>query len=479
MENATHPVFGLLEKASELLVEAAAYAVGTFTDDEVTALLSHTEEAGRLIDSMRIASAAEMGERSRYELGDEGLSFKLGHRKPQHAIEALARVSEAEAFRRMRLGKAVAPRQVSPGVFLPPTYPVVSAAVQSGRLGVESAGHILKALDISAPHADNADLAEAESQLVFESQYVGADSIKVQASVWVAALDPDGAEPRDEDVRSRRGFWQSRSKAGMTKNVWMTGPVETARINEILIEADKASIPRFLSEEDMAKGSTTTPLDDGSGDERVEFVADPRTRAQRHSDVIFGMLGAGMRASADETGGVRSTTTVLAVATVADLEAGIGTGWIDTAEEPVSIQTIKELACSDGYQTILLGSFGEVLYLGKKPRLFSPAQARALAVRDGGCCWPGCTEPPRRCEPHHVIEHQHGGPTDINNGMLFCEAHHHMLHRSAFTVKMIEGRPALIAPPWLDPKQELQPLGKSRIQLTTSVRSRLNSRRRT
>ena len=78
-----------------------------------------------------------------------------------------------------------------------------------------------------------------------------------------------------------------------------------------------------------------------------------------------------------------------------------------------------------------------------------------------------------------MIEYQHGGPTDINNAMLFCEAHHHMLHQSAFTVRMVDGRPALIAPPWLDPHQELQPLGKSRIQLTTSVRTRLNSKRRT
>jgi hypothetical protein len=37
-----------------------------------------------------------------------------------------------------------------------------------------------------------------------------------------------------------------------------------------------------------------------------------------------------------------------------------------------------------------------------------------------------------------------------------------MLHQSDFTMKMVEGRPMLLAPPWLDPEQNWKLLGRQR-----------------
>lgn len=88
------------------------------------------------------------------------------------------------------------------------------------------------------------------------------------------------------------------------------------------------------------------------------------------------------------------------------------------------------MACEGGIRKILLGNSGEILYKGVSERFFTPAQRRALAVRDGGCIWDGCTAPPGWCHAHHVFEAERGGPTDIDNGVLFCPAHHHMLHSS-------------------------------------------------
>jgi hypothetical protein len=98
-----------------------------------------------------------------------------------------------------------------------------------------------------------------------------------------------------------------------------------------------------------------------------------------------------------------------------------------------------------------------------RERYFTPAQRRALAVRDGGCVGPGCTAPPSWCHAHHVIEWEHGGPTDIDNGALLCAFHHHRLHSGGFQLRMTGGIPELLAPPWYDREQRWRPASKSRL----------------
>ena len=160
-------------------------------------------------------------------------------------------------------------------------------------------------------------------------------------------------------------------------------------------------------------------------------------------------------------------TTVMAVVKRDDLLNRTGIGWLDDVDEPVSATTMQQLACDAGYREILVGDSGEILKLGTTQRLFNGPQRKALAVRDGGCVWPQCTAPPSWCEAHHVIEYQDGGRTDIDNGALLCSAHHHMLHATEFTMRMINGKPHLLAPPWLDPDQLVRPLGQTRALLTT------------
>ena len=38
----------------------------------------------------------------------------------------------------------------------------------------------------------------------------------------------------------------------------------------------------------------------------------------------------------------------------------------------------------------------------------------------------------------------------IDNGVLLCPKHHHLLHSSAYQLRLIDGRPWILAPPWLD-----------------------------
>jgi hypothetical protein len=49
---------------------------------------------------------------------------------------------------------------------------------------------------------------------------------------------------------------------------------------------------------------------------------------------------------------------------------------------------------------------------------------RAVALRDKHCVFPGCTQPPRACQAHHIIHRSEGGATSLDNLVLMCPFHH-------------------------------------------------------
>jgi hypothetical protein len=77
--------------------------------------------------------------------------------------------------------------------------------------------------------------------------------------------------------------------------------------------------------------------------------------------------------------------------------------------------------------------------VGRKRRLASPRQRRALQVRDGICRFPGCCVPASVCRPHHVEFWWLGGPTTLANQVSLCEFHHNRLHDGIFRIVILEG----------------------------------------
>jgi hypothetical protein len=49
---------------------------------------------------------------------------------------------------------------------------------------------------------------------------------------------------------------------------------------------------------------------------------------------------------------------------------------------------------------------------------------RAVIARDRHCRFPGCSQPPAACHPHHIIPRSEGGPTSLANMLLLCTFHH-------------------------------------------------------
>ncbi|TFB86650.1 HNH endonuclease signature motif containing protein, partial [Cryobacterium luteum] len=85
----------------------------------------------------------------------------------------------------------------------------------------------------------------------------------------------------------------------------------------------------------------------------------------------------------------------------------------------------------------------------------------------GGCVIPGCTVPPQHTQAHHVIPWNQGGPTDIGNAVLVCNAAHSSIDTSGWNIDMRNGRPWIRGPLLFDPTQTWRPAGQNRAATPT------------
>lgn len=102
---------------------------------------------------------------------------------------------------------------------------------------------------------------------------------------------------------------------------------------------------------------------------------------------------------------------------------------------PLPRVTSERLGCDAQVARIVLGPDGVPLELGRSHRLFSPAQRRALTVRDGGCRFPGCSRPPRYTDAHHIVPWSQGGASDLPNALLLCRHHHRLVHEGGWSIR--------------------------------------------
>ncbi len=108
-----------------------------------------------------------------------------------------------------------------------------------------------------------------------------------------------------------------------------------------------------------------------------------------------------------------------------------------TAEENVAAETCRRVACDCSRVHVTEAESGEPLNLGRKTRAISPAQMRALRMRDRGCRFPGCSCT-RYVDGHHIRHWAAGGETKLSNLVLLCRFHHRLVHEGGFTAAMTD-----------------------------------------
>jgi hypothetical protein len=391
----------------------AAPEPGQLSDAAALAWLDQIEQLGRRVDALRVRAAGDVAERSRRELGADSLARRHGAQSAGTLIERVARVSATEAARRIRLGSDTAPRYGLSGQPMPARFDKVARALDEGAIGMDAALAIVRNLAAAERGASFDALDAAESHLVEQAGEVSADLVALEARAWRTALDPDGAEPRDAELRRRRKLVLGREVDGMTPFWGEADPVSAAQLRTWLAERTAPDrTPRFRDPQDECSG----------GDDATR---DSRTREQRQFDVLM--------------------------------------VWISDSAEPISAASAATLACDSGIQKIILGDTGEPLALGRRERFHTAAQRKAMVVRDGGgCAWPDCTAPPSWTHAHHPTRWGDGGTTDLDNGVLLCPFHHRLVHEGEWQIQMRDGLPYLRAPLSLDLTGTWRRMGRRR-----------------
>jgi len=452
--------------------EARSDALITLSDSALLEALADGFAQKREAEAQLVRVAAEVVERSRSSLGPNGLSIQAGCGSPAALLAELGRITLAEAHRICRVAEATADRVSLVGERMPARYPLVAEAALAARIPVDSANHIVAALDQAAPRAEGEHFVAAEQALVEFACDNPADSVRKLAARWRDALDVDGIEPREDDLVQRRCLRRTILANGMKRYQLDLDPLGSAYL-DAAIDAHVGVViraPRFQA----SNGQTS---DSGGGDgcgANHEELPDPRTLTQIAADALVqlarhgiactqarGRKGRSNRAhdnrahvnSAHDNADVEipfPATTIVVRMTLESLLSGLGEAHIDGIEQPISAKTARKLAADAQIIPAVLGGNSEVLDLGTPRRLFTRAQRIALAERDDGCAWAGCRRPPSHTEAHHIRWWSHGGATNLNNGILLCSMHHHRVHRDGWGIRIRDNVPWFIPPSSVD-----------------------------
>jgi hypothetical protein len=472
----------IAERLRELLDEARGEGVpAPVSGDELLQAVHDWEAVGRAADAARTWAAAQVEHESRRELESAGLAYRHGFATAKKLLAATANVSERTAGGRMILGRQVRSATSPTGLPLPSRFPAVERALFAGRLGVDAASVICRALSEVVDRITWSEAVdEAEIRLVAAATEIEpghdestrrftVDELGRLATRIREHLDPDGAEPRDAVKQSLRGFSYPKVGAdGMARGRYALPPLQ---LGAFLAAVDSILSPRTADPDAPAGDAGDTDVggepDAREGSHAHDYVVvDARTSEQKLLDAVMALIEMAVASPvASRLNG--SAPTVNVHVSVADLDEGRGVGWIDGSTEPVPMTTVEMLGCDADVVVTLFAEGGGVLNQGKTQRLASRRQRRALAARDGGCVIPGCRVPPSRCQAHHVVPWVSKdflpGRTDVDNLALLCSFHHATIHTSAWKLVMIEGKPHVRGPGWEGRRSPARAVGQRRV----------------
>ncbi|WP_332602166.1 HNH endonuclease signature motif containing protein [Arthrobacter sp. S2(2024)] len=389
-----------------------------------------------------------------------------GYRNAAEFLRARLRIGIGEARRRLALASGVLPQTGLTGQDLPARHELLAAALSTAAVPSRSATIISTALEQVRHHADPDTARQMEHSLTRTALESDPDFVHRTAKRWVDAIDQDGTEPGEEELRHRQGAFIRKPRHGLHHLEIFA----TAEQYETLATAmNTATNPRLqhTTDTDAADG-------DGAADTGAHPALDRRSRAQKLLDGLTGACAAALTTGQlPANGGLRPQVMVtidyqdllgrlqhldhLDHLEHLDRETPTRPGprpssGASTFQGPIHPAIIRKIACDADTIPVLLGSDSRVLDIGRTTRIFPPHIRKAIIARDQGCAFPDCTIPAPWCEAHHITYWSQGGTTSTDNGTLLC-SHHHVIHKEHWTITLDNGTAWFKPPPHLDPRQ--------------------------
>ena len=279
--------------------------------------------------------------------------------------------------------------------------PAVEAAFAAGAITgdqVEVIAEVVKPENLDRAAAQDIDLPVIEEAFLLVPTTRPHDDLRRVVGTYLARLDPDGTEPDPTDERSL-----------------------------VLVQHPDGAVTGNLTLDQVGGEKVMTALEAHAAAGRC--AGDTRSRAQRLADALVQLCDNALAAG---DAPILRTVKPHVIVTIdhqdlADPATGHGAA-TSGAGAALSAARARWIACDSTVSRIVLGPDSVPLDHGRTQRVVTPAQRRALDVRDRGCVFAGCEAPTWWCEAHHVLEWIFDGPTDLDNLGLLCERHHTKVH---------------------------------------------------
>ncbi|MGZ4723122.1 MAG: DUF222 domain-containing protein [Ilumatobacteraceae bacterium] len=269
--------------------------------------------------------------------------------------------------------------------------PIVAEKMRDGDLSVDNVRLLGAVVGHEAFAGDAVNLVELAGGAPRET--------KRQLEQWLAAVDAQGETEREETQRLKRYLQLTPNGDGMVD------------VKGVLTAEDAEHVQTALGH---IAGAAYA---DETGRPHHTRLADALT------DLCKSYNTGGV------TGGRERPKVLMSVPFETITERAAARGVLVSSGTTINGEAARRLACDAELHRIITKGASVVLDFGTSTRLASESQYLAMAVRDGGCRWPGCDRPPGWCEAHHIDEViRDDGPTNLSNMVLLCSSHHHYAH---------------------------------------------------
>lgn len=412
----------IIEQLSSLTDDLAALEPWTLTGPEVREVAIAVQRARTSLDAVlsRLAGSA----------AQTGLPTDDGATSTTAWLANLTGISKPEAAKLVGLAKITTSNTET-----------TRAAWASGQLSTDQARVIMKAIDALPDWCGDTERGDAETHLIALAAQHPLDDLQRLANRVLEVIDPDGADHAiGEKLRAEeRRAWDAtrmslkRRGDGTTRGAFVIPDADADTL--------RAAIEGIIAPRRATTNAARLDLDlDG-------YKALPRDQKMGHA--FTELITHLPKGALPQAGGLAATVAV--TIDIDDLRTGQGTA-TNTSGTTISAAKAQRLACNAHLVALYLDSDSRVIDHGMARRLYDKHQRLILAIRDGGCVFPGCDRPPAWCEAHHINFWSEDGPTDIKNAALLCHFHHFLIHEGEWVAIMApDGIVEIIPPARIDP----------------------------
>ncbi|MDR6176098.1 hypothetical protein QE364_001955 [Nocardioides zeae] len=321
-----------------------------------------------------------------------------------------------DAYRFARVGEAIIGDTSRYRTHLAP-------ACETGGVDTEQADVIVKALD-ALPQGLPAELRlQAEEAMVGFAADHDARALRAIGKRILTVIAPEVGEAHEAALLER----EEREARATSRLSMVSDGLGRVWGRFVLPELHGAMLRKALD-------AYAAPQHLNTNDDPAQRFSAGRPTPERYGQAFQRLLEMLDQKDLPATGGTGAT--VVVTMTLESLLGGLASASLDTGGT-ISAAEARRLACEAGLIPAVLGTKSEVLDLGRTARFHTKAMRTAMATRDRGCVAEGCTRPPHQTHAHHLTAWAQGGHTNVHDGCLLCDQHHHQIHDPLYLVERL------------------------------------------